>query len=273
MRIKISLTEIHTLGHYIKEKTGIVLDEKKAYLFESRLSPLLTELNCSSYTNLLDLAKKDHLISTKLMDSVCTNETSFFRDKSPFSLMIQKLAPDFFEKNPIKTLNVLSAACSTGQEVYSLIMALTDAGITAPRFKINFTAIDISDKAITKASRGEYSKFELARGMNSEKLSKFFDKNGELWRIKDKFRSIVRFKKSNLLKSNELTRLGKFDIIFCRNVAIYFSKDDKQKVFDTLATMINPNGHLLIGSTESLVGISNQYTRNTFHGAIYYDKN
>ncbi len=272
MRIKIKQNEIDTLGNYIKEKSGIVLDSKKAYLFESRLSPLLTEHNCENYLQFFDLVKRDisGKLTTRLVDAVCTNETSFFRDKSPFDLLVHKLIPDFYERTPFQTIKILSAACSTGQEVYSIIMSLIDGGIVPPKFRMKFTAIDISDTAIAKASRGEYSKFELARGMNKDKLIKFFNANNDNWRIKDEVRALVAYKKINLLKASEMMSLGKFDIILCRNVAIYFSNDDKKSLFNQLSTMLNPNGALIIGSTESLLGVTDIYNRLSFHNSIYY---
>lgn len=275
MRVNITPDEIRDLGKYIKDNSGIVLDEKKAYLFESRLSPLLQELGCESYMQLLQKAKKDHSdqIKTKLIDAVCTNETSFFRDKSPFNLLVQKLVPDFYERNPSGTLNIWSSASSTGQEIYSTIMVLNDAGIMPPGFKMRLLATDISDKAIAKASRGKYSKFELARGMEGSKLHKYFTPVDEqTWVIKDEIRGRVAFKKANLLLPLGLATLGKFDIIFCRNVAIYFSLEDKAKLFNCLATMLNPGGSLIIGSTESLLGVTDRFVRKDFRGSVYYQK-
>jgi chemotaxis protein methyltransferase CheR len=274
MRVKITNEEMIVLGKFIKDKSGIVLDESKAYLFESRLSPLLDELNCPNYMMLYERVRKDYsnVLTTRLIDAVCTNETSFFRDKSPFLLIVQKLAPDFYEKNPSGTLSVWSAASSTGQEVYSVIMQLTDAGICAPRFKMKFLGTDISDFALTKASRGRYSKFELARGMEGPKLHKYFVPVGEEWAVKDEIRSMVMFRKANLLDPANLSLLGKFDVILCRNVAIYFSNEDKRKLFNCLATMLHPGGTLLIGSTESLFGVTDRFQRKEFRGAVYYDK-
>jgi chemotaxis protein methyltransferase CheR len=151
-------------------------------------------------------------------------------------------------------------------------MQLTDAGICAPRFKMKFLGTDISDFALTKASRGRYSKFELARGMEGPKLHKYFVPVGEEWAVKDEIRSMVMFRKANLLDPANLSLLGKFDVILCRNVAIYFSNEDKRKLFNCLATMLHPGGTLLIGSTESLFGVTDRFQRKEFRGAVYYDK-
>jgi chemotaxis protein methyltransferase CheR len=274
LRAKIKPEEIAILGKFIKEKSGIVLDESKAYLFESRLTPLLKDLNCPDFNSLYYKVKSDYTgkLATTLIDAVCTNETSFFRDGSPFQLLVQKLVPDFYERNANGILKIWSAAASTGQEIYSTIMVLKDAGITPPQFKMKLLATDISDKAIAKASRGAYSKFELARGMDSSKLHKFFNEDENQWVVKDEIRAMVAFKKANLLNPLTLTALGRFDIIMCRNVAIYFSLEDKTKLFNCLATMLNPGGVLLIGSTESLRGVTDRFERKEFRRGIYYDK-
>lgn len=275
MRVKITDDEIEVLGQLILDNSGIVLDQSKAYLFESRLNPLLVEFNLDSYMGLYNKVKSDisGRYMTKLIDAVCTNETYFFRDTSPFKLFIQKLVPDFYETQPNGTLKTWSAASATGQEVYSLIMSLFDAGITAPKFRMRFIATDISDTAIAKASRGEYTEFELSRGIDSNKLHKYFTKTSDRnWKIKDEIRALVQFKKANLLDSAKLKRLGKFDIIFCRNVAIYFSKEDKKQMFDSIYDMLNSGGVLVIGSTETLIGITDRFEKCSFAGVTYYKK-
>jgi chemotaxis protein methyltransferase CheR len=275
MRVKIKPEEMAVLGKYIKDKSGIVLDSSKDYLFESRLGPLLEQLNCPDYMSLLDHVKRDFSgkLSASLIDAVCTNETSFFRDNSPFQLIVQKLAPDFYERTAFSgNFNIWSAASSTGQEIYSILMQLIDAGICLPKFKMRCVGTDISDKAIAKASRGVYSKFELARGMDGAKLHKHFVPKGDEWGIKDEIRAMVQFKKLNLLDPMALNSLGKFDLILCRNVAIYFSPDDKRKLFNCIATMLNPEGSLIIGSTESLIGVTDRFVRRDFRGGIYYQK-
>lgn len=274
MRCKITSEEINVLGKYIKEKSGIVLDDTKAYLFESRLGTLLDEAVCDNYLDLLEKVKKDYsgTFSVKLIDAVTTNETSFFRDKAPFQLFIQKIVPDFYERNPTGSMTIWSAASSTGQEIYSLIMMLKDAGICPPKFKMKMLGTDICDVVISRASRGRYSKFELARGMDSAKLNKFFVPLGDEWVIKEEIRAMVQFKRLNLLDPLMLNSLGRFDVIFCRNVAIYFSQDDKKKLFNSLATLLNPYGILVIGATESLLGITDRFVRKDFRGTIFYEK-
>lgn len=272
MITKISSDEMKLLGQLIYDKSGIILDDSKAYLFESRLSPLLQLLNLDSYIKLYQAARTDssNKVITKVIDAICTNETYFFRDTSPFTLFIQKLVPDFFDTSPNGTLKVWSAAASTGQEVYSLIMSLAEAGISNSNYRIRFLATDISDTAITKGSAGFYSDFELGRGIDSTKRQKYFTKQDNGWKINDELRAQVQFKKAHLLDPVKLRLLGRQDIIFCRNVAIYFSREDRKTLFDTLAGMLNPNGVLVIGATESLINITDTLKKEQFRGITFY---
>jgi chemotaxis protein methyltransferase CheR len=269
---KITSDEMTLLGKLILDKSGIVLDNSKAYLFESRLSPLLKEMALDNYKQLYDNAVRDNSkrIITQIIDAVCTNETYFFRDTSPFNLFIQKLVPDFYESSPNGILKVWSAAASTGQEVYSLIMALKEAGISNTTYKMRFLATDISDTAIAKGSSGIYTDFEVGRGVDATKQKKYFTQHEKGWKIKDEIRAQVQFRKTHLLDPVGLRMLGKHDIIFCRNVAIYFSQEDRKKLFDTLASMLNPNGILVIGATESLINITDSFQKEIFQGITYY---
>ena len=261
------------LGKIVKEKSGICLDQSKAYLFETRLGCLMKELRVDSYKALHGLILRDNTgaVGAKTVEALCTHETSFFRDKSPFQLLAGRLVPDFFRHNPGRTLQMLSAACATGQEVYSAAMALADAGLIPPTRQVKLLATDISSSAISLASKGEYTKFELARGIDAARLHKYFTADPQgTWRIKDEIRSMVFFKTANLLDANAAATLGKFDIIMCRNIAIYFSHEDKIRLYRNLKAMLNPKGTLIIGSTESLRGVTDDFNRLEDMETIYY---
>jgi chemotaxis protein methyltransferase CheR len=271
---KITEEELDVLIKYIRSKCGIVLDSSKAYLLETRLNPLIQELNIESFMALYDMLKKDYTgkISTKLIDAICTNETYFFRDESYFKIFVQKFIPDFFEKNPTGNMKVWSAAASTGQEVYSLALSLLDAGFDVSRNKVKFLATDISDKAIAKASSALYSQFEVSRGIDQKKLTKYFTKTDSNWKIADRVRAMVQFRKVNLMEPREIRSLGNFDLIYCRNVAIYFDHSDRKKMFDTFYEVLNPGGILVIGATESLMGVSTNFKKSSFNGVSFYVK-
>ena len=192
----------------------------------------------------------------------------FFRDKKPFDLMAHKLFADHFEVSG-KQLNILCAACSTGQEVYSLSIILKELLGSFNGYRIKILGTDISDAAIAKASMGRYTPFELGRGLTPDNLKRYFTKEDRTWKINDELRSIVQFRKANIL---EPLRMGAFDMILCRNVAIYFSKEDRSLMYNHMARQLKSRGIFLIGATETLHGLTTCFERMEFHGAVYYRK-
>jgi len=269
--MKITAKELMELAVIVHEQCGIVLKKDKAYLIENRLQPLIEEHCLSSFQDLIDKTKDSLELTNHIVDLMTTNETSFFRDKRPYQLLKERLLPDWQVNRGQKRdhLNIWSSACSTGQEVYSIAITLMEY------FKENFfkhnikiKASDISDSAIAKASCGRYSNFEVSRGLNAVQLKKYFNKEDSYWKIKDELRSIAYFEKMNLLHPK--VEYGRFDIIFCRNVAIYFSKTDRRRLFQSLSSCLNDTGVLIIGATESLFDIDTQLKRVDYNGSAYY---
>ncbi|MEA3547127.1 MAG: protein-glutamate O-methyltransferase CheR, partial [Thermodesulfobacteriota bacterium] len=212
-------------------------------------------------------------LANKLIDAMSTNETSFFRDTKPFDLLKFKILPDLFdrlEKASLgKNINIWSSASSTGQEAYSIAICLHELlGANIAKYRIKIVGTDISDSAIVQSSRGNYSQFEIGRGMPQNLLKKYFIPNKTNWQVKDELRAMAFFRKQNLMQP--FTALGKFDIIFCRNVAIYFSMEDRKSLFSRIAAQLNPGGVLVIGSTESLYGVSDLYERREYHQSAFY---
>lgn len=275
--VKITSAEFALLAKYILSISGISLDTGKEYLVETRLRPLIKEYNCNSFKDLYDLATRDpqKKIEKQIIDAISTNETYFFRDKNPFELLKFKILPDLIDKRSAQSssrqvnIRVWSAASSTGQEIYSVAMIMHELGIQNNRqYNIKLIGTDISDAAIAKASYGKYNKFEAARGLTPERLRKFFNKTGDDWRIKDEIRSMVSFQKVNLLKP--FLSQGKFDIIFCRNVAIYFNPPDRKKLYQTIANSLEKDGYLLIGSTESLTNDTQMFQPQRYLKSTFY---
>lgn len=274
---KITPDEFDLISQYIYDLSGISLDKSKGYLVETRLGGLLTEQGCSTYRELRDKAKADpeKILEKKIIDAITTNETLFFRDISPFELLQHKIMPDVIDNRsgqpssllPI-TLRLWSAACSTGQELYSIAMVLNELLAGKNKYKVRLLGTDISDAAITQASCGSYNKFEVERGLSQERLGKYFVANGNVWKIRDEIRAMVTFRKLNLMLP--FSGLGKFDIVFCRNVAIYFSLEDRKKLFDKIADILEPDGYLVIGSTESLTGICSRFEPKRHLRSIFY---
>lgn len=274
---KLAPEEFNLITEYIHAITGIALDQSKAYLIESRLDSIIKELNCSSFSDLCHKAKADPAksIERKIIDAISTNETQFFRDTGPFELLRHKILPELIDTRGAKPSGLLptpiriwSAACSTGQEVYSIAIVLKELLPDLKQYNIKLLGTDISDAAIAQSSYGTYNKFEIERGLQPEKLNKYFYRNGDNWKIKDEIRTMATFRKLNLMLP--LNGLGKFDIVFCRNVAIYFDLDARKKLFDKIADALEPDGYLIIGATESLTGICPRFEPQQHLKTIFY---
>ena len=268
---KISPQEIDVLGPFIAQLTGLVLDHTKAYLFETRLGPVLEKYNLESFKSLIEGIALNRNIERDTIDAITTQETLFFRDRHPFDFIQNKFFPEFFEKNGMDAeLNVWSAASSTGQEIYSIAMTLNNILFDLSQYKVKFTGTDISEEALEKARQGYYNKFELSRGIDIKLLNKYFNKDGNGYRVRDELRNLVKFLKANLLKP--LPPIPQMDLIFCRNVAIYFSREDRAKLYNKLADKLKPGGVLIISSTESLIGITDRFKQEKFRDTFYYTK-
>ncbi len=275
--IKVTADDIKSISKYILDISGINLDESKAYLVETRLSGLIKEYGCSSYRELCGIAKADpkNIVENEIINAISTNETLFFRDKGPFEVLQHKILPDLIDRRTERSsgnfpvpIRIWSAACSTGQELYSIAMVLKELLPDLKKYNVKLLGTDISDSAIGQASHGTYNKFEIERGLSKEMIEKYFIPNGGNWKVSDEIRAMVSFAKQNILKPFKC--LGRLDIIFCRNVSIYFNLEDRKKLFENLASVLEPDGYLIIGSTESLTGICPIFEPKRYLRTIYY---
>ncbi len=275
--IKIQPEEARIFSQYIYSLCGIHLDETKGYLLENRLAPLLQETSCGSFSELYMRSRSDltNALSRKIVDVVTTGETSFFRDNAPFDLLQFKLLPELIDRRKKESgsktnlsLRIWSAACSTGQEVYTTAIILQETLANPANYNIHLLGTDISDQAISRASYGVFSRMEVERGLAPEKLQRYFIPVDKGWRIRDELRGVASFKKINLME--DFSFLGRFDIIFCRNVAIYFTEADKVRLFAKLGNALAPDGALIIGSTESLTGLCPQFEPMRYQRTVYY---
>lgn len=274
---KISPEEIKILSSYIYNVSGISIDASKAYLMETRFGKLLEEEGCKSYREFYHKAKSDsrNVLEKKIINAITTNETLFFRDTSPFDLLKHKILPDLIDSRSDKAplsggtnLKIWSSACSTGQELYSIAIVIKELLGTHRNYNISLMGTDLSDAAVAQASAGTYNKFEIERGLPREKLQRYFTPSGVNWKIKDEIRAMATFRRMNLMQP--FVGLGKFDIIFCRNVAIYFTLQDRKKLFNKIADVLEPDGYLLIGATESLTGVCSRFVPKRHLRSIYY---
>jgi chemotaxis protein methyltransferase CheR len=274
--LKISPEEIKLIAKYIYEISGIYLDESKKYLLETRLNTIAEEQGCSSYQDFVRKAKADvtKVIERKIIDAISTNETLFFRDTGPFQLLQHKILPELIDARTTKTaglktsLKIWSAASSTGQELYSVAIVLQELLGDLSKYTVKLLGTDISDAAVAQASSGKYNKFEIERGLARDKLTKYFTMAGQTWKVNDHIRAMANFRKLNLMLP--FIGLGKFDIVLCRNVAIYFTLEDRKKLFNKIADILEPDGYLIIGSTESLTGICPRFIPKRHLRSIFY---
>jgi chemotaxis protein methyltransferase CheR len=275
MSASITGDELVMWSRYVKETCGIALDQSKAYLFETRLNPLLAETNSKGFSDLFYKLKSEssNILRNKIVDAMTTNETSFFRDSAPFELLKQKLIPELIDRKtnagvrPI-SMRIWSAACSTGQEVYTIGIVLKELlGNLAP-YDIRILGSDISHRAVAQASRGCYSQFEIERGLPAGYGPKYFTQDRNGWKIRDEIRALASFSTMNLLESYSFP--APFDIIFCRNVAIYFSEQDRIRLFTGLRRHMMRDASLIIGSTESLSNICPGFEPKRHLRAVYY---
>ncbi len=277
--IPISTMELPVIIKYIYKICGITLTNEKKYLIESRLGPLVKKYGFSSYSELYYKSQKDESqgLTFEIVEAITTNETSFFRDQSMFDLLKYKIIPDNFERkatlvgSSATSLKMWSAACSSGQEIYSVMMVLKELLGNLELYNISTLATDISNEMVRKASVGIYNPTEVNRGLSPPHISRYFTIQGNEYKIRDELRAFATFRKINLLEP--FTTVGNFDIIFCRNVAIYFNPVDRKSLFDRLASRLNPHGVLIVGSSESLISVTNCYQQMEFRGARYYVRN
>lgn len=238
----------------LERVSGISYTTGKEYLIESRLNELALSLGYKDLNDFYQsIVKKgvDSKVLNEIIDALTTNETYFFRDLHPFETLKGHILPELFKKKERdKKINIWSAACSTGQEPYSIAMLLLEHfSLYLKNYKINILATDISQKCLEKAEKGIYNQIEINRGLPITFLVKYFKQDGAHWCIDEKVKKMVKFQKLNLLEA--ATRLfEKFDIIFCRYVLIYFSDETKKKVLTDLWKLLNPGGYLILGATE-----------------------
>lgn len=273
---KISPLEFKAFSQYLFDISRIALAEGKEYLVETRLSPILEKWGYVSFSELYYRAKQNTDLEKEIIDAISTNETYFFRDIQPFELLKYKILPDLIDKRsplyrpPQKIpLRILSVGCSTGQEIYSIIFTFHEMGLDQNQYNFRLLGTDISNAAVAKASYAHYSKFELSRGLNGRQVDKYFDKIDEnTWKVKDEFRWLAAFDTHNLFDAR--SRQEKYDIIFCRNVGIYFSPEYRIKMYNKIYEILEPDGYLIIGSTESLTLDTDRFVPQKYLRGIYY---
>jgi chemotaxis protein methyltransferase CheR len=241
------------ISELMKKRSGLVLTPDKAYLLESRLMPLARHYGCDSVPALIDLVAsrgREDLIR-EITEAMTTNESSFFRDSKPFDYLRKELLPSLVADGKRSSLRIWSAACSTGQEAYSVGICLREEETHTAKLRCEIVATDLASKVVDKAKEAIYSQFEAQRGLPVQLLIKYFTQlPNTCWEVKPTLRDMVTFKLQNLLENYDT--LGKFDLVFCRNVLIYFNEASRIGVIERIGRSLLPGGYLFVGSTEAL---------------------
>ncbi len=243
------------------EKSGLDITPDKSYLLDSRLTPIAKKWGYPSLDAMsVNLrALPDPALVTEIVDAMTTNETSFYRDIRPFENFENVVLPYLIENAKRgKTLRIWCAACSSGQEPYSIAMILKEKQAQLKGVRIEIIATDISDRVLATAKQGLYSQFEVQRGLPVTKLVSFFKQVEEKWQISDEIKSMITFKNFNLL--DPMTSLGQFDVVFCRNVLIYFDIPTKAKVLEGISRQMARDGYLFLGGAETVLGVTDKFS-------------
>jgi len=257
------------LRKLLKERSGLDLSADKQYLVESRLIPLARKAGMPGIAELVQKMKTGaETLTSEVVEAMTTNETFFFRDKIPFDHLRETVLPTLLKARANRrSLRIWSAACSTGQEPYSIAMCLKEKAQELAGWRIEIVATDLSQEVLEKAKSGIYSQFEVQRGLPVQLLVKYFTQIGEYWQISPEIRGMVQHRQLNLLQ--DFSHLGKFDVIFCRNVLIYFDQDTKAGIFGRLARTLEPDGMVLLGAAETVVGISDAFRPHPDRRGLY----
>ena len=244
----------------LKQRSGLVLTKDKAYLLESRLMPVARKWNMKGLDELASTVRtrKDEALLRDITEAMTTNESSFFRDQKPFDQFKQIVLPRLLETRAAKrSIRIWSAACSSGQEAYSLAMMLNEDAARIAGWRIEIVGTDISAEMVERSKSGIYTQFEVQRGLPIQMLVKHFKQQGDKWQIAPNLRQMVSFREWNLL--GDLGALGQFDVVFCRNVLIYFDQPTKTKVLEGIARQMPPDGVLYLGGAETVLGITDRF--------------
>ncbi len=261
------------LTRLVKERSGILLGPDKTYLLESRLQPVLRKCALASVADLCRSLRAggDPALANIVVEAMTTNESFFFRDATPFAAFREFLHQTLVtSRAATRRVRVWSAACSTGQEPYSLAMLLEEDARRLAGWQIEIVATDLSRAALARAEQGTYSEFEINRGLSRPLRDRYFTTDGINWTVKPELRQRVRFQPFNLLQ--EPRSLGQFDVVFCRNVLIYFDETTKRQVLRNIRTVLAPDGILFLGGAESLLGTTGMAAPSS-QGSGFYPSN
>lgn len=253
-------SDFQMMAAMLREQSGLVITPEKAYLVENRLQPVARKWGFGNLDQLVGAlrTRPDGKLRKDVVDAMTTNESLFFRDIKPFDLMRDVVLPPLLTaRASTKRIRIWSAACSSGQEPYSMAMMFSEMQAKLAGWRIEILATDLCSEMIAKAKAGTYSQFEVQRGLPITMLVKYFKQDGDRWQLADSIRNQVTFREYNLLEHPRI--LGQFDVVFCRNVLIYFDQPTKTKVLAGIADQLTPDGTLFLGGAETVLGITDRF--------------
>lgn len=252
--------EFEFLKTFLKTRSGLVLSNDKQYLVESRLQPIARSSKLETLSAVIQTLQRggNRALETEVIEAMTTNESFFFRDKTPFDHFKDTMLPALLDaRSTRRQLKIWCAAASTGQEPYSLGICLKEEAGKMPGWRTRVLGTDLSHEVLEKAKTGLYSQFEVQRGLPIQMLLKYFDQKGDMWQINAGMRAMIEWKQLNLLES--FTHLGEFDIVFCRNVLIYFDQATKSEILGRLSRTLPDDGYLVLGAAETVVGLTDAF--------------
>ena len=272
----ITIEEFRLIRDYVEKHCGIHLSDDKVYLVETRLTTMMFEQGCRTFGELYNRAvlDKTHALRDKIIEAITTNETFWFRDLHPFSILTEVLFKQYADEiaaGKRSRIRFWCCACSTGQEPYSIAMTFLEYARRNPRLKpehIEILATDISSTVLFLGKLGRYDSLAITRGLADEMRDRYFVQDNKIWTIRDEVKKMVKFQKLNLQES--FNHLGKQDIIFCRNILIYFSLEFKQDILKRIAALLRPSGYLFLGASESIIMYTQEYEMQRHTMGLYY---
>jgi chemotaxis protein methyltransferase CheR len=255
----------------VRDRAAIVLEADKHYLIETRLQTLARSDGLNSARDIMERMRRDRMSTwhTKVVEAMTTNETSFFRDLKPFEALRKMVFPALIgQRRAERRLVVWCAACSTGQEPYSIAMILRDPSVVPTGWSTQIIATDLASNVLERAKLGRYNQFEVNRGLPATLLVKYFQKQGIEWQVKDELRTMIEFKQLNLIQT--WPKLPAIDVVFLRNVLIYFEVETKRRILAQVRKVLRPDGYLFLGGAESTLNLDDAFVRVDFEGSGCY---
>ena len=268
---QLSNSDIDFLSNLVSKCSGNVIVARQAYMLEKQLRPIAEHVGLKDAAELVAQLKKtpNAQLASRVAEAVTVNETSFFRDVHPFTALKSSVLPDIIERNRSKRrLRIWCAASSSGQEPYTIAMVIKEHFPELASWNVEILATDISNEMLEKCSRGSYSQLEVNRGLPVTKLVRFFERDGMNWRAKKELRDLIKFRRLNL--TSNWPNMGKFDLVFARNVMIYFDRPTKTEILNRVGGVLAPDGYLFLGSAETTIGLSVPFQRKDVDVSFCY---